>query len=129
MPRMVSTERITFRRSARNAIRKVPRTPFIITSRSALPKLRNEWVLRAALRRLCALTGHHFLALAQRVGLDHRVRAVGCPRLHLDWTDKLALFQPDGAGTPLGSLVLLGFGAGSGSIRLRISRFPPPRLR
>src|SRR5438552_637485 len=94
MPRMVRTERMTFRRRACNAIRKVPRTLFIVL---APTKLRNERVLRGFLRGFDAFAGHHFLAIVQGFGGNHRVCAVRRAEPDLDRPNELAVFEPDDA--------------------------------
>src|SRR2546423_12330217 len=78
IPRQVSTERITFRRSASKAVRKIVRIVFIFWTavNSTSAKHWQERVFRSCLSTFGDLARDDLLAFAQQVRGDSGVRSV-----------------------------------------------------
>src|SRR5712671_847101 len=89
MPKQVSAERITLRRSARKAIRNISLKLPILSVRSAPNDFRQKRILLVR-RRRNDFAGDDFIAFAQTVRDDGRVRAIGNARGHFNGPDVFA---------------------------------------
>src|SRR5947208_5399595 len=92
MPRMVRMERITFRRRACKAMRSVPRSDFIGSTFAAL---RDKRIFCPGIGGLNGLAGDDLLTIAQGVGMNHGICAVGGAGFDADGFSELAVLQPD----------------------------------